>query len=96
MLPQQPPPIDRPSGTPIENPPYSLPHYGGPTPPLQQPGLQAQPSPVPQVAESLVVHGSTPLSQIGLVLKMSSLKNGHNQLDYRGSLVSASHRSSFR
>ncbi|XP_050300442.1 homeobox protein Meis3-like [Anthonomus grandis grandis] len=67
MVPQQPPPLDRPPGTPgIEQPPYSLPHYGGPTPPLQQTtGLPAQPSPVPPVAESLVVHGSTPLSQIG-------------------------------
>lgn len=34
---------------------YSLPQYGGPTPPLpQQPAV-----------ENLVVHGSTPLSQIG-------------------------------
>ncbi|XP_048522572.1 homeobox protein Meis3 [Dendroctonus ponderosae] len=65
MLPQQPTLLDRPSAAPIETPPYSLPHYGGPTPPLQQTGLPAQPSPVPQVAESLVVHGSTPLSQIG-------------------------------
>ncbi|CAG9764998.1 unnamed protein product [Ceutorhynchus assimilis] len=61
MMPQQPPILDRPPGTPIETA-YSLPHYGGPTPPLQP---AAQPSPVPQVAESLVVHGSTPLSQIG-------------------------------
>ncbi|KAJ8980379.1 hypothetical protein NQ317_009373 [Molorchus minor] len=44
--------IDRP----VENPTsYPLPHYGGPSPPL-----------LPQpVTESLVVHGSTPLSQIG-------------------------------
>lgn len=33
---------------------YSLPPYGGPTPPLPQ-----------QSVENLVVHGSTPLSQIG-------------------------------
>lgn len=33
---------------------YSLPPYGGPTPPLPQ-----------QQVENLVVHGSTPLSQIG-------------------------------
>ncbi|XP_066262113.1 homeobox protein PKNOX2-like [Euwallacea similis] len=67
MLTQQPPPLDRPPGTPLENPQYAMPHYGGPTPPLQQqqPQMPAQPSPVPPVAESLVVHGSTPLSQIG-------------------------------
>ncbi|KAJ8916551.1 hypothetical protein NQ315_000193 [Exocentrus adspersus] len=43
----------------LESPPsnYPLPHYGGPTPPLPQ----TQPPP----AESMVVHGSTPLSQIG-------------------------------
>ncbi|KAJ8956362.1 hypothetical protein NQ318_015100 [Aromia moschata] len=43
----------------MENPTsYPLPHYGGPTPPLPQ----VQPA---AVTESLVVHGSTPLSQIG-------------------------------
>ncbi|KAG5893451.1 hypothetical protein JTB14_012168 [Gonioctena quinquepunctata] len=42
---------------PIETPPnYPLPHYGGPTPPLQ---------PNQSPPENLVVHGSTPLSQIG-------------------------------
>ncbi|ENN71332.1 hypothetical protein YQE_11947, partial [Dendroctonus ponderosae] len=41
----------------------SPPQY--PISPHPQTGLPAQPSPVPQVAESLVVHGSTPLSQIG-------------------------------
>lgn len=41
----------------METPPnYSIPHYGGPSPPLPQ----TQPP-----AESMVVHGSTPLSQIG-------------------------------
>ncbi|XP_018567417.1 homeobox protein PKNOX2-like [Anoplophora glabripennis] len=41
----------------METPPnYPLPHYGGPTPPLPQ----TQPA-----AENMVVHGSTPLSQIG-------------------------------
>jgi hypothetical protein len=41
----------------LDNPPsYSVPHYNGPTPPLQP----AQPP-----CENLVVHGSTPLSQIG-------------------------------
>lgn len=35
---------------------YSLPQYGGPSPPLQQ---------QPPTVENLVVHGSTPLSQIG-------------------------------
>ncbi|KAL1500820.1 hypothetical protein ABEB36_006257 [Hypothenemus hampei] len=60
-----PPPLERPSGAPMESPSYAMSHYGGPTPPLPQTGLPTQPSPVPQVAESLVVHGSTPLSQIG-------------------------------
>lgn len=65
LLPQQPPQLDRPPGTPLDSSPYPMPLYGGPTPPLPQTGLPAQPSPVPQVTESLVVHGSTPLSQIG-------------------------------
>ncbi|XP_076255882.1 homeobox protein PKNOX2-like isoform X2 [Rhynchophorus ferrugineus] len=64
--PQQPTHLERPPGAQLDTSAYSLPQYGGPTPPLQPtPGVPAQPSPVPPVAENLVVHGSTPLSQIG-------------------------------
>ncbi|XP_060533997.1 homeobox protein PKNOX2-like [Cylas formicarius] len=46
----------------LEATPYVLPHYNGPTTPLAQSGPAQSPA---LVAESLVVHGSTPLSQIG-------------------------------
>ncbi|XP_030761174.1 homeobox protein PKNOX2-like [Sitophilus oryzae] len=62
----QPPHLDGPSNSHLDNASYALQHYNESTPSLlQSTGIAPDPSPVPAVVDQLVVHGSTPLSQIG-------------------------------